>query len=196
MMITFIENLDFCMHNTNPRHFIGSNFKFISFNKKIIKRSFFTQMRKLIFILCINVLAIDIQRQSLILIFFLGFCQYYEMIKEPYIINNINKLASVSNIILILAIWLKIFSWAINYEMFEVLVGFVILFENTGYLIFIGWKIVRNQKQNIHKIFFNVYRSIKSSLYLINELTIILKLGNLSHKKLSKFTEIQNARVK
>lgn len=125
-------------------------------------------MRKFIFILCINVLAIDIQRQSLILIIFLVFCQYYETIKEPYVIDNMNRLASVSNIILILCIWLKIFSWAINDDLFEILVSFVILIENAGYLIFVGWKIFSNQKNKIHKIFTTVYKSIKSSLFLEN----------------------------
>lgn len=153
-------------------------------------------MRKLIFILCINVLAIDIQRQSLILILFLGFCQYYEMIMEPYIINHINKLASVSNIILIWTICLKLFSWAINEEFFELLVSFAILIGNVGYLIFVGLKIFRNQKKKIDKMLANVYRSIRSYLSLLNEFIIILNLENLNHKKLTKNTQIKNLRVK
>lgn len=123
-------------------------------------------MRKLIFILCINVLAIDIQRQSLILILFLGFCQYYEMVMEPYVLNHINRIASVSNIILISTICLKIFSWAINDEFFELLISFAILFGNMGYLTFVGVKIFRNQKKKIDKMLSDVYRKIRSVLYL------------------------------
>ena len=92
------------------------------------------------------------------------------MIMEPYIINHINKLASASNIILILTICLKLFSSAINDELFELLVSFAILFGNAGYLIFVGLKIFKNQKKKIDKMLSDVYRSIKSYFIFIESI--------------------------
>lgn len=84
----------------------------------IFNRQMIILLRKFLYLLCINVLNIEIERQSLVMLLVLSLFLFYEIKRKPYFLKKLNMLSLLSHSILILTIWLKLFAFSMKiYEL-------------------------------------------------------------------------------
>lgn len=93
-------------------------------------------MRKFLFILCINILKIDLERQCLVLILILYSFLNLQIKKKPYKESKLNALDKFSQISLIVTLVLSLLSFSLDIEEFQIMINIFILGLN---LFFIGW---------------------------------------------------------
>ena len=121
-------------------------------------------MRKIIYIACVNLLSVNLERQALIIIIILCGFQIFERNKKPYKCEEFNKYALDSMLILIMTYFLKLFSHSINNSLFEIITSFLILILNG---IFLFETVIRFIKMNgkIIKMYASSLLLRKSILY-------------------------------
>lgn len=94
-------------------------------------------MRKFLFVLFINVLGIDLQRQCLIIIFMLSLFLFADIKRKPYFVNKLNSLSNLSQVTLIYAIWVNLVATSLNQDEFEHFKSITILLLNSLFFIWV-----------------------------------------------------------
>lgn len=93
--------------------------------------------RKIFYVLCINVLGIDLKRQCLIIIFLLSFFLFFDIKRKPYFHAKLNNLSNFSQITLIYSLWINLFTNAINLEQFDHFKNISIIIVNASFFVMV-----------------------------------------------------------
>ena len=87
-------------------------------------------MRKLVYIICINILSLNLERQVLIILLVLTVFQIFELIHRPYHNQGLNKYAASSMQIIIFSYFIKLLSYSFGDSFFDKFCGICILVVN------------------------------------------------------------------
>lgn len=97
--------------------------------------------KKIVYIICINFLALDISRQVLIIVFILFLFEGQQAKKQPFINAEINYFATFSLILLISTLIIKLFTFSIKIDGFDYILTLMLISVNLLFNLMILLKI-------------------------------------------------------
>ena len=111
-------------------------------------RGIITLMKMFIYVLLIQFLSIEVERQVLIILIFLAYNSYFEIKTKPFLETKINDLSIYSNMIIISSYLLKLWSFSVGIEKFEIITSIILISVNSCFFIILIWEFFKiNQKE-------------------------------------------------